>query len=84
MRRRNDAAPMEALRLDAAIQIFTTLSGLGYGVSIKHLRGLYFIEVPVRLRGDASYGKEAEIADLASRVGLTTIQTGQTLRIIGR
>lgn len=83
MARGGDANPLMALSRDKALEIFGILSGMGYAVSVKHLRGYFFIEVPVRLRGDKCYGKEAEIAQLVERAGLRTIQTGQTLRIIG-
>lgn len=66
------------------MDIFNILAGLGYAVAIKHLRGNYFIEVPIRLRGDKVYGKEAEISELAERAGFRTLQTGMTLRIIGK
>lgn len=68
---------------DAALAMFVTLSNLGYGVAVKHINGQYFIEVPVRLRRDKSYGKEAEITALAFRAGFTTVQAGGVLRIVG-
>ena len=68
---------------DRAMEIFNILSGIGYAVSIKHLGGYYFIEVPVRLKGDPAHGREGEIIALAARGGFVAIQTGRTLRIRG-
>ena len=76
--------PTAKMSRDNAIEIFTILSGMGFGVAIKHIRGDFQIEVPVRLRGDKAYRKEAEISMVALRAGYIAVQTGSTLRIIGR
>jgi hypothetical protein len=72
------------LSKEKAIEIFSLLSGMGYAVAIKHIGYRFYVEVPVTLRGDKAYGKQAEIMQLATRGGFTAIQTGQTLRIVGR
>jgi hypothetical protein len=69
---------------DKGMQIFDVLVGLGYAVALKHMHGKFYLEIPVRLRGDKVYGKEAEIATLAERAGLGTVQAGGVLRVIGR
>lgn len=76
--------PEHALTMNAALEIFTTLAGLGYGVAVKHQQGRCYVEVPVTLRGDPAYGKQAEIMSLALRGGFTAVQTGPTLRIVGK
>lgn len=68
---------------DAAFRMFDMLVANRYAVSIKHIGGFYFIEVPVGLRGDPAYGKQAEIQTLSERAGYRCLQTGQTLRIVG-
>ncbi len=75
--------PTSGISRDAAMSMFVMLTNLGYGCAIKHLRGYYYIEVPVRLNGDKAYHKEAEISALAFRAGYVTMQSGHTLRIIG-
>lgn len=72
------------LRQDKAIEIFMLLAGMGYGAAIKHVRGKYYVEVPVTLKGDPAYGKQSEIMQIAVRGGFTAVQTGQTLRIVGK
>lgn len=79
-----DDAPILRLDRQRALDIFNVITGLGFACSIKHLRGYYFIEVPVRLRGDKAFNAEAEITQLVERAGLRTLQTGMTLRIIGK
>ena len=64
-----------------ALEVFRLLAGIGYGVSIKHLRGNYYVEIPVRLKGDKAYYKEAEIMTLVQRAGFQAVQAGQLLRI---
>lgn len=72
------------LNKDKAIEIFSLLVGMGYPVAIKHVDGKFYVEVPVTLRGSKAYGKQAEIMNLAIRGGFTAVQTGHTLRIVGR
>lgn len=74
--------PGATLPKEAAFSIFNVLVGLGYGCALKHLRGGFQVEVPVRLRGDKAYNKESEITALAVRAGYNAIQTGNTLRIV--
>ena len=74
---------VKGISRDAAFSIFNTFVERGYAASVKHLGGYFFVEVPVALRGDPCFGQEAEIANAARRAGLQTIQTGNTLRIIG-
>lgn len=72
------------LTRDQALEIFNVLAGLGYACAVKHRARDYTVEVPVRLSGDKAYGKEAEIVQIAMRAGFVAVQTGHTLRIIGR
>lgn len=72
------------LTRDKAIEIFSLLVGMEYDVAIKHAKGKFYVEIPVTLVGSKSYGKQAEIMQLAQRGGFNAVQTGQTLRIIGR
>jgi hypothetical protein len=72
------------LTKDKAIEIFSLLVGMGYDVAIKHAQTKFYVEVPVTLRGSKSYGKQAEIMALAIRGGFQAVQTGQTLRIVGK
>lgn len=74
---------VKGISRDVALDLFFSLVERGFAVSVKHLGGWYFIEVPIGLRGDPCYGRAAEIQTLAQRAGCQTIQTGQTLRIIG-
>lgn len=74
---------VRGLPRDAAMHLFNMIVEKGYAVSVKHMGGFYFIEVPVRLVGDPAYRQEAEIQALAFRAGCSTLQTGSTLRIIG-
>jgi len=67
---------------DKALEIFNILSGMNYGCTIKHLQGVFSVEVPVTLRGDPAYGKQAEIIRLAMRGGFEPVQAGQLLRIV--
>lgn len=69
------------LSKDRAMDVFTTLVAQGYAVSVKHVRGNFYVEVPVRLRGDKAYGQEAEIMALMSRAGYQCVQAGSLLRI---
>ncbi len=66
---------------DRALDIFTLLSGIGYAVSVKHIRGNYYVEVPVRLVGDKAHNKDAEITTLMMQGGYTVLQAGNLLRI---
>lgn len=66
---------------DRALEIFNLLAGIGYAVSVKHIRGNYYVEVPVRLVGDKAYNAEAEISAIAFQGGFTAIQAGKLLRI---
>ncbi len=75
--------PSSGIKRQDAFAIFTLLTDMGYGCAIKHLRGLYYIEVPVRLAGDKAYHREAEVSAIAYRAGYQPVQTGNTLRIIG-
>lgn len=75
------SGPNYALSKDKAIEIFSLLSGIGYGVAIKHLRGNYYIEIPVRLRGDKAYRAEWEITRLMARSGYQVLQAGNILRV---
>lgn len=72
------------LTKEKAIEIFGVLAGMGYGVAIKHKSGKFYVEVPVTLKGDPAYGKQAEIMQVAIRGGFTAVQTGMTLRIVGK
>jgi hypothetical protein len=76
-------ARVKGISKAAALDLFFRLTEKGYAVSVKHLGGYYFVEVPVGLVGDPCYGQTAEIQTLAKRAGCQTIQTGNTLRIIG-
>ena len=70
---------IKPLTRDRALEIFTILSGMGYGCAVKHLRGNYYVEVPVRLRGDKAYHEEALIMQVARRGGYEVLQTGSFL-----
>lgn len=72
---------VKPLSRDRALDIFTLICGLGYGCAVKHLRGSYYVEIPVRLKGDPAYHKEVEIIELAKRGGYEALQTGAVLRI---
>jgi hypothetical protein len=72
------------LTKEKAIEIFGVFAGIGYAVSIKHVKGKFYVEVPVTLKGDPAYGKQAEIMEIAVRGGFTAVQTGHTLRIVGK
>ena len=76
-----NGGPIRPLTKDRALDIFSILSGIGYGCSVKHLRGNYYVEVPVRLRGDMAYHKESEIISIAKRGGFEALQAGNLLRI---
>ena len=69
------------LTREAAFAYFDMFVNMNYSCSIKYARGFYYVEVPVRLRGDNAYGKEGEILALAMRGGNVAVQTGQTIRI---
>jgi hypothetical protein len=76
------APELPGMPRDIAFTLFHMLVDRKYAVSLKHLGGYYFIEVPVALRGDPCYGRQAEIIALASNAGCEAIQTGPTMRII--
>lgn len=73
--------PGKPISRDRALEIFALLCGLGYAASVKHIKGNYYVEVPVRLQGDRAYMKEAEIMEIATRGGFTAVQAGNLLRI---
>lgn len=72
---------VKPLTRDKALEIFTLICGLGYGCAVKHLRGNYYVEVPVMLKGDPAYLKQVEIIEIAKRGGYEALQTGNVLRI---
>jgi hypothetical protein len=72
------------LSREKAVEIFLLLVGMEYDVAVKHAKGKFYVEIPVTLKGSKSYGKQAEIMNLAVRGGFTAVQTGQTMRIVGR
>lgn len=72
---------VKPLTRDRALEIFNLLTAQGYAVSVKHIRGDFYVEVPVRLRGDKAYGKEVEITELVSRAGYQCVRAGMLLRI---
>lgn len=72
---------VKPLSRDRALEIFNLICGLGYGCAVKHLRGNYYVEVPVMLVGDKAYGKQVEIIEIAKRGGYEALQTGNVLRI---
>ena len=74
---------VKGISRDKAFDLFHTLTEKGFACSVKHLGGWFFVEVPVGLRGDPCYQQDAVIQTLAKRAGCDTIQTGNTLRIIG-
>ena len=77
----DDPNRITPLSKDRALEIFEILCGMGYGCAVKHLRGSYYVEVPVRLRGDKAYHEEAFIMQVARRGGYEVLQTGSILRI---
>jgi hypothetical protein len=77
------AVAIPGLPRHVAFSIFRRLEEKKFAVSLKHLGGFYFIEVPVTLIGDPCYGQNAEIQTIALNAGVRCVQTGPTLRIIG-
>lgn len=72
------------LSKDKAVELFMMFVGLGYDVAIKYVHSKFYVEIPVTLRGSKSYGKQAEIMNIAVRGGFIAVQTGMTMRIAGR
>ncbi len=66
---------------ESALLLFHIFVEKGYAVSIKHRRGGYSLEIPVRLTDDPCYGMEGEIVGMAVRGGRIAVQTGGTLSI---
>jgi hypothetical protein len=74
---------VRGLPRDKALDIFQALVDLGFACSVKHLGGYYFVEVPVGLIGDPCYLQNAAVQQIAFQAGAATLQTGETLRVIG-
>jgi hypothetical protein len=77
----DDPYSIKPLSGDRALEIFHLFCAMGYGCAVKHLRGNYYVEIPVRLVGDPAYRQEARIMEVARRGGYEVLQTGRTLRI---
>lgn len=80
---RGVSARVKGYSVEKAMELFGTLCAWKFACAVKHLGGYYFVEVPVGLRGDPCYQEVPRIMELAHNAGLKTLQTGQTLRIIG-